>query len=134
MPAGGWPLVVYAHGTGGSFRSHVPEGVAANLAGATSIRGVTTPMAVLGIDQVETGTRRGASTESPDNLFYNFANPAAARGNPIRAAADQASLLRLAKSLTARRVAHRDRDQVRRRSRSGGTRRGRPRGGSRCRT
>jgi hypothetical protein len=43
---------------------------------------------------VETGTRRGASTDSPDNLFYNFANPAAARGNPLQGAADQLSLLR----------------------------------------
>jgi hypothetical protein len=99
MPAGGWPLVVYAHGTGGSFRSHVTEGVATNLAGATTAAGVATPIAVLGIDQVETGTRRGASTDSPDNLFYNFANPGAARGNPVQGAADQASLLRLAKSL-----------------------------------
>ncbi len=100
MPAGGFPLVVYAHGTGGSFRSHVTEGVAANLAGATSSAGVKTPIAVLGIDQVETGTRRGASTDSPDNLFYNFANPAASRGNPLQGAADQASLLAYAKTLT----------------------------------
>ena len=26
MPANGWPLVIYAHGTGGSFRSHMREG------------------------------------------------------------------------------------------------------------
>jgi hypothetical protein len=100
MPAGGFPLVVYAHGTGGSFRSHVPEGVAANLTAATSSAAAATPMAVLGIDQVETGTRRGTSTESPDNLFYNFANPAASRGNPLQGAADQASLLQFAKTLT----------------------------------
>jgi hypothetical protein len=100
MPSGGFPLVVYAHGTGGSFRSEVPEGVAGNLAGATSSAGVKTPMAVLGIDQVETGTRRGASTESPDDLFYNFANPAASRGNPLQGAADQASLYQFAKTLT----------------------------------
>ena len=88
MPAGGWPLLVYAHGTGGSFRSHVPEGVAARMAAVG--------VAVLGIDQVEHGTRRGASQESPDNLFYNFANPAAARGNPLQGAADQVSLVRFA--------------------------------------
>ena len=114
MPAGGWPLVIFAHGTGGSFRSHVPEGVAANLAGAMSSAGVATPMAVLGIDQVETGTRRGASTESPDNLFYNFANPGASRGNPMQGAADQASLFDPRQVARARRVAHRERDQVRR--------------------
>ncbi|HEY8087236.1 MAG TPA: dickkopf-related protein, partial [Polyangiaceae bacterium] len=88
MPAAGWPLLVYAHGTGGSFRSEVTEGVAARMAA----KGV----AVLGIDQVEHGTRRGTSTGSPDNLFYNFANPAAARGNPLQGAADQMSLVRFA--------------------------------------
>jgi len=94
MPAGGWPLVVYAHGTGGSFRSHVTEGVAKRLASVDAVGGGNVNMAVLGIDQVETGTRRGSSTESPDNLFYNFANPAAARGNPLQGAADQMSLVR----------------------------------------
>jgi hypothetical protein len=53
-------------------------------------------VAVLGIDQVEHGTRRGASQDSPDNLFFNFANPAAARGNPLQGAADQLSLVRFA--------------------------------------
>ena len=92
MPAGGWPLVVYAHGTGGSFRSHVTEGVAHRLASVDDGMGGHVTMAVLGIDQVETGPRRGASTDSPDNLFYNFANPGAARGNPLQGAADQLSL------------------------------------------
>ena len=88
MPTAGWPLLVYAHGTGGSYRSEITEGVSARMAA----KGI----AVLGIDQVEHGTRRGASTESPDNLFYNFANPAAARGNPLQGAADQMSLVRFA--------------------------------------
>jgi hypothetical protein len=88
MPAGGWPLLVYAHGTGGSFRSHVGEGVAKRMAALG--------IAVLGIDQVEHGTRRGASQESPDNLVYNFANPLAARGNMLQGAADQMALVRFA--------------------------------------
>jgi hypothetical protein len=88
MPAGGWPLLVYAHGTGGSFRTDIPEGVAGRMAAIG--------VAVLGIDQVEHGTRRGASQDSPDNLFFNFANPAAARGNPLQGAADQMSLVRFA--------------------------------------
>ncbi len=94
MPTGGWPLVVYAHGTGGSFRSHVTEGVAHRLASVDDGMGGQVNVAVLGIDQVETGPRRGASTDTPDNLFYNFANPSAARGNPLQGAADQLSLLR----------------------------------------
>ncbi len=88
MPAGGWPLLVYAHGTGGSFRTDIPEGVAGRMAAVG--------VAVLGIDQVEHGTRRGASQSSPDDLFFNFANPAAARGNPLQGAADQMSLVRFA--------------------------------------
>ena len=90
MPPAGWPLVVYAHGTGGSFRSAIGEGVAARLA---SVDG-TDRVAVLGIDQVQHGPRRGASTASPNDLFFNFANPKAARGNPMQGAADQMALLR----------------------------------------
>lgn len=94
MPAAGWPLVVYAHGTGGSFRSHVNEGVSARLASVES-----TKIAVLGIDQVGHGTRRGASTALPQNIFFNFGNPAAARGNVLQGAADQIALVRFAKSV-----------------------------------
>ena len=90
MPGGGWPLVIYAHGTGGSFRSSITEGVAARLA---SVDG-TDHVAVLSIDQVQHGPRRGSSTASPNDLFFNFANPKAARGNPMQGAADQLSLLR----------------------------------------
>jgi hypothetical protein len=93
-PASGWPLVIYAHGTGGSFRSHVLEGVAGALAAAKDDTGAAVPMAVLGIDQVSHGPRRGGSNESPNNLFFNFANPLAARGNPLQGAADQAALAR----------------------------------------
>ncbi len=99
MPGGGWPLVIYAHGTGGSFRSHINEGVAARLASVDDGSGGQVHMAVLGIDQVEHGPRRGSSTQSPDNLFFNFANPAAARGNPLQGAADQMALARFAKSI-----------------------------------
>ncbi len=97
MPATGWPLVIYAHGTGGSFRSHVTEGVAARLANASDGNGGQFHAAVLGIDQVQHGPRRGSSMDSPNNLFFNFANPSAARGNPLQGAADQLSLVRFAK-------------------------------------
>jgi hypothetical protein len=55
--------------------------------------------AVLGIDQVVHGPRRGSSTQSPDLLFFNVMNPAAARGNPMQGAADQLSLARFASTL-----------------------------------
>jgi hypothetical protein len=96
------PLVVFAHGTGGSFRSHVTNGIAKDFA-----KGVDdgTPAvllhkaAVLGIDQVAHGPRRGASKASPNDLFYNFANPRAARGNVLQGAADQLALARFAQAL-----------------------------------
>lgn len=93
-PAAGWPTVVFAHGTGGSYRDHVRDEVAGVLARATP------KFAVLGIDQVEHGPRRHASTASPNDLFFNFSNPAAARGNPLQGAADQLSVARFAKTLS----------------------------------
>jgi hypothetical protein len=92
-PAAGWPAVVFAHGTGGSFRSHVRDEVAGVLSVGTA------KFAVIGIDQVEHGPRRGDSTESPNDLFFNFLNPAATRGNPLQGAADQLSVARFAKTL-----------------------------------
>jgi hypothetical protein len=92
-PASGFPLVVYAHGTGGSFRDHVTDSVAGALSTATPA------FAVLGIDQVEHGPRRGTSATPPDELFFNFLNPKAARGNPLQGAADQLSLMRFAATI-----------------------------------
>ncbi len=98
MPPSGWPLAVYAHGTGGSFRSHARAEIAGALAKAATPGG-TVGFAVLGIDQVQHGPRRGASTASPNDLFFNFKNPAAARGNPLQGAVDQVALARLAAAL-----------------------------------
>ena len=98
-PAGGYPVVLYAHGTGGHFRSHVTEGLAARLAAVDDGAGGTRRMAVLGFDQVAHGTRRGGSTQGPDRLFYNFANPGVARGNPLQGAADVASFAQFARAL-----------------------------------
>lgn len=81
------PVLVYAHGTGGSFRSHANENVAARMAAIK--------VAVLGIDQVGHGTRRGAETGDPAGIFFNFANPAAAQGNVLQGAADQIALVKL---------------------------------------
>jgi predicted esterase len=92
-PAEGWPTVVFAHGTGGSFRSHVRPEVSGALAAAMP------QFAVIGIDQVVHGPRRGESNASPNDLFFNFLNPAATRGNPLQGAADQLSVARFAKAL-----------------------------------
>lgn len=92
-PAAGYPLVVFAHGTGGHFRSHVRPEVAGALADYAG------GVAVLGVDQVAHGPRRGASTQSSETLFFNFANPDAARGNVLQGAADQLALARFAAAL-----------------------------------
>lgn len=99
MPETGWPLVVFTHGTGGSFRSHLTNpAVARELSRARTPDGVVR-FAVLGFDQVQHGPRRGASDESPDNLFFNFLNPDAAQGNPLQGAADVISIGRFASAL-----------------------------------
>jgi len=90
-PTTGFPVAIYAHGTGGSFRSHVVDGTAKRLAPT---------FAVLGIDQVGHGPRRGTSTRAPQEIFFNFANPRAARFNPLQGAADQHALVRLLETLT----------------------------------
>ena len=93
MPATGWPLAIYAHDTGGSFRSHVADGVAARLAVADA---GAANVAMLGIDQVDHGTRRGGTTARPEQLYFVTSNPRAMRGNTLQAAADVLSLARLA--------------------------------------
>jgi hypothetical protein len=87
IPESGWPLVIYGHGTGGSFRSGM--GAAAEYAGLG--------IATLSIDQAMHGPRRGAELD-PGPLFYNFGNPPAARGNLLQGAADNFSLVRFARA------------------------------------
>ena len=89
-PASGWPLVVHAHETGGSFRSAIDKGIADELATAT------VPMATLTFDEVAHGERRGTSLVPPDGLVFNLINPPAALGNHLQGAADVMQVLRLA--------------------------------------
>jgi len=90
MPGGGWPLVVHAHGTGGSFKDAIGSGVATALATSTP------QMATLTFDGVGHGARRGTSTRSPDSLVFNVINPRAARDNHLQGAMDVISALRIA--------------------------------------
>ncbi len=86
-PADGWPVVLYAHGTGGSYTSFVSNGIARDLAEAG--------LAGLSMDQVLHGPRDPTGS-SPDLNFFNFLNPAAARDNTIQGAIDLLNLTRLA--------------------------------------
>ncbi len=97
-PKAGYPTVIYAHGTGGSFRSHATDGTAAALS-SVDLGGTKVAFAVLGIDQIGHGPRRCGggtctSTASPNDIVFNFANPQAARFNYLQGAADQHALER----------------------------------------
>lgn len=91
MPPGGWPIAIYAHGTGGSAASFISDGTARALAA----QGV----ACLGFDQLFNGARtiRGGT---PESQFFNFANPYAARSNNRQAAIDLVQAGRFARALS----------------------------------
>jgi predicted esterase len=104
-PVDGWPIMIFAHGTGGSELSFTQaNGMEASVADRMAALGV----AVIGIEQVQHGDRRGLSggeadleANSPERLFYNFLNPRAARDNNVQAAADHFQLVRLIQDFAA---------------------------------
>jgi hypothetical protein len=91
MPSRGWPVAIYAHGTGGSFHSFVNDETAKALA-EVGIAGIS-------IDQVLHPPR---SSGNPETTFFNFQNPWAASNNPIQGAADDFSVVRLVESFSMR--------------------------------
>ncbi len=106
MPAAGWPVVIYAHGTGGDYRTFIANGVAGDLAEVKdpdNPKRTVAQLAVVGIDQNIHGSRVPPNTSS-DVWFFNFQNPAAAVHNVVQAGVDDFSLLRLIKGLTAKTV------------------------------
>jgi hypothetical protein len=92
-PQGGWPLVIYAHGTGGDATSHFTDGTAGALAAVG--------LASIGFDQIFNGERiTGQMTEQNAELqFFNFLNIAAGRTNNRQAAVDLVQMGRLLPSL-----------------------------------
>jgi hypothetical protein len=91
MPQAGYPIVLYGHGTGGSYRSYLNGGTAEKLAAQC--------IASMGIDQIFHGDRPGAPMNADDSsveiLFFNFQNPVAARTNGRQAAIDEMQRVRL---------------------------------------
>ncbi|MBL8600600.1 MAG: hypothetical protein JNK72_01620 [Myxococcales bacterium] len=90
MPEGGWPIAVYAHGTGGNAGSFVNDRTAAALA-AEGVAG-------LGIDQIFHGERAAPGT-TPDTAFFNFTNPFAGRTNNRQAGLDLVQCGRFVRAL-----------------------------------
>jgi hypothetical protein len=100
IPTGGFPLVLYAHGTGGDYRSFIRRGVAGRLARVTDGSGqFIARVAVLGIDQVVHGERVPPGT-SPEVVVFNITNPGSWVYNLVQGAADGLSLARLAPGIS----------------------------------
>ncbi len=91
MPAGGYPIVLYAHGTGGDYLSYTKDGSGSSLAKKC--------IATMGVDQIFHGKRPGAPLNGNEStiqlLFFNFENPIAARTNPRQSAIDEVQRARL---------------------------------------
>ena len=97
-PSGGFPIVLYAHGTGGSYLSCLQEGLADDLAS----RGVAT----LTMDQVLHGPRNPGCDENAagygscvGTAYFNFINLYAGRDNGRQGGIDLFQLVRLAHTL-----------------------------------
>ncbi|HEX7665977.1 MAG TPA: hypothetical protein VF407_15730, partial [Polyangiaceae bacterium] len=89
MPAAGYPVLLYAHGTGGDYRSIVDEGNSVGDAAAQQC------IASVGTDQIFHGDRPGAPPANDPNRegdieleFFNLNNPIAARTNGRQGAVD----------------------------------------------
>jgi hypothetical protein len=90
MPASGYPIVMYAHGTGGDYLSFVSGGTAKSLAKVC--------LASMGVDQIMHPARvPPETTTGPELLFFNFENVVAARTNPRQSAIDEVARGRLAR-------------------------------------
>ena len=99
MPAAGWPVVLYAHGTGGSYTSFINDRSAATAARVTDDNDkVIAQLAMISIDQVLHGPRDPSGSD-PEVTFYNFQNIVAAHDLAKQAGADDFQLLRLVEAI-----------------------------------
>jgi predicted esterase len=94
MPAAGWPVILYAHGTGGDYQSFIHETLDLRAAMIEVPGGPPVRMAMIGIDQVLHGPRDPTHGD-PEITFFNLNNLAAARDNVKQGGADDFQLLRL---------------------------------------
>lgn len=92
MPEGGWPVVIYGHGTGGDYRSLGSSYDVLEVASVLGRHG----MAGLCISLPLHGDR--GTGADPELLSFNYFNPTAARGNFRQAALDQVYLAELLRS------------------------------------
>lgn len=90
VPANGFPIAIYSHGTGGDYLSGFDDGTAGRLAA----EGIAT----ISMDQVLHGPRNPGG--NPELDFFNFGNVYAARDNALQGFADGFSQVRLARALS----------------------------------
>lgn len=108
MPNGGWPVILYAHGTGGSYTSALRDGFADAFARVTDgAGGGEVAFAIVGFDAPLHGPRAhpenwkaswldvDVDAYAPDALFFNPLNPRAARDNVLQEVADLTSLVQV---------------------------------------
>ncbi|MEN0065889.1 MAG: hypothetical protein AAGA48_27360 [Myxococcota bacterium] len=93
-PEGGWPVVIYQHGTGGNYRTFCNSDRALEVMNRLGARGIVG----IGIDQTLHGTRPGSDNAS-DLAHFNVTNPDSGVTNFRQGAVD---LLYLARSLANR--------------------------------
>jgi predicted esterase len=103
LPPSGWPVILYAHGTGGDYLTMVREGLDTRAAFIELPDGKVTRMAMLGIDQVLHGPR-DPSRSDPEISFFNMQNLQAARDNVRQGAVDDFQLLRLVENFAVERA------------------------------
>jgi len=104
MPEGGYPIVLYGHGTGGNFRSFIDDDTAELLAAQG--------YAAMGIDAPVHGERTPPPID--DTIFFNILNPDAVRCNPVQGALDHVVQGVVARNLVVpRAILERDGREVR---------------------
>jgi hypothetical protein len=87
-PEAGYPIALYAHGTGGNYRTALASGNEAEGLGARCV-------ATMSIDQSFHGERALEGSGSADLLFFNVVNPVAGRANAPQSAIDVVQQARL---------------------------------------
>lgn len=97
MPPDGWPIIIYAHGTGGDYLTFYRELLDLRAAYIEMPTGEPMRFAMIGIDQVLHGTRDPDHSD-PEITFFNMNNLEAARDNVKQGGADDFQLLRLIES------------------------------------
>ncbi len=100
MPAAGWPVALYAHGTGGSYKSFIGDSIGSDLAEIRNGQGeIVSKIACISIDQVLHGPRKGDPEASTELTFFNFNNPVAFRDNIKQGALDDFQLVRFVETM-----------------------------------